>query len=172
VVFAILERTNTALPTRTWTPDDLPEVVDRRIGIAEVVGGISWAVLLIWALIWQRDHWLVRVNGAEVAVLNEDAWVPWLLVVIGALIAAIVLEICKLRVGRWTPTLAAVNTLINAVIAGIIVYLWSAGALLTAGVADLVPAGLLNPLPWIVVLIAVLDTASGWWNVLRRSAAA
>ncbi|MFN8128704.1 MAG: hypothetical protein U0R28_07905 [Candidatus Nanopelagicales bacterium] len=45
---------------------------------------------------------------------------------------------------------------------------WWKGDLLTAGVADLVPGGLLNPLPWIVVLIAVLDSANGWWHVVRR----
>lgn len=168
VVFVILERTDTALPTGKWTPDDLPEVVDRKIGIGEIVGGISWAVLLIWLMVWQRDHWLVSVDNQQVPILNENAWVPWLLLLIGALVAAIVLEVCKLRVGHWTVMLATANTVINATIAGVVVFLWSAGDLLTAGVADLVPGGLLNPLPWIVVLIAVLDSANGWWHVVRR----
>lgn len=159
IVFVVLERTDTAVPTKAWTPGDLPVVVDRKIGIGEIVGGISWSVLLIWALVWQRDR--------AVPVFTEEAWVPWLLVVIGALIAAIVLEVCKLRAGRWTVALASANTIINATIAGILIYLWTAGTLLTSEVTDVVPAGLLNPLPWIVVLVAVLDTASGWWNVLR-----
>ena len=44
----------------------------------------------------------------------------------------------------------------------------TAALLLTPGVADLVPGGLLNPLVWIVVGIAVFDTIEGWWQVLRR----
>ena len=112
--------------------------------------------------------WLVTVGGSEVPVLNAQAWTPWLVVLLLVLLASIVLEIVKYRLGHWTVTLAVVNTVLNVAFAGIVVWLWSAERLLTPGVADLVPAGLLTPLLWIVVGITVFDTVEGWWRVLRR----
>ncbi|MEZ5158606.1 MAG: permease prefix domain 1-containing protein, partial [Candidatus Nanopelagicales bacterium] len=78
VVFAVLERSHTPMPTRAWTLDDLPEVVNRRIGLGETVFGISVLTVLMWAIIWQRDHWLVTVDGVLVPVLNPAAWSPWI----------------------------------------------------------------------------------------------
>ncbi len=168
LVFALLERSHTPVPSRSWTPDDLPEVTDRRIGLGETVFGISALTVLMWAILWQRDHWLVTVDGIEVPVLNPDVWTPWLVVLLVVLLASILLEIVKYRVGQWSVSLAVINTILNAAFAGIVVWLWTADLLLTPGVADLVPGGLLNPLVWIVVGIAVFDTIEGWWQVLRR----
>lgn len=168
LVFALLERSHTPVPSRSWTPDDLPEVTDRRIGLGETVFGISALTVLMWAILWQRDHWLVTVGGIEVPVLNPDVWTPWLVVLLVVLLASILLEIVKYRVGQWSVSLAVINTILNAAFAGIVVWLWTADLLLTPGVADLVPGGLLNPLVWIVVGIAVFDTIEGWWQVLRR----
>ena len=167
VVFVILEWQHTPVPHTEWTPDALPEPAERKISVGDTVAGVTLLVVLMWAMIWQRDHWLVTVGGAQVPVLNADLWIPWFLVLMGVLGASIVLEIVKYRVGHWTITLAAVNTVLNAAFAGIVVFLWSAGTLLTPGVPDLVHSALLSPLPLIVVLIAVIDTLSGWWNVLR-----
>lgn len=168
VVFVILEWQHTPVPHSEWTPDDLPEHVDRRIGVGDTVTGVTLLVVLMWAMIWQRDHWLVTVGGAEVPVLNADLWIPWFVILMAVLAASMVLEIVKYRVGHWTIPLAAVNTVLNVTFAGIVVFLWSAGTLLTPGVQDLVHSALLAPLPLIVVLIAAVDTLSGWWNVLRR----
>lgn len=167
-VFAFLERQHTPIPEDPWTPDDLPDIPDRRISVADTVMGIAWLVVLMWAIVWQRDHWLVTVDGAEVPVLNEQVWTPWLLLALAVLAASIVLEVVKYRTGRWTVSLAVVNTGLNAAFAGIVVGLWGAGDLLTAGVTDLVPQALLTPLPWLIVGIALVDTVSGWWQVIRR----
>lgn len=168
VVFALLERTHTPVPFAQWTPSDLPEVAERRIGLGDTVFGIAMLILAIWAILWQRDHWLVTVDGTAVPVLNPDVWAPWLVVLLGVLAASILLAVVTYRVGHWTVPLAVVNTVLNGAFAGIVLSLWAQGTLLTPGVAELVPAGLLNPLPWIVVGIAVLDTVEAWWQVLRR----
>jgi hypothetical protein len=168
LVFALLERSHTPVPDRAWSPDDLPEISERRIGLGETVFGVALLTLLMWAILWQRDHWLVTVGAAEVPVFNAEVWTPWLVVLLVVLLASIVLEIVKYRVGHWTVGLAVVNTVLNVAFAGIVVWLWSAERLLTPGVADLVPGGLLTPLLWIVVGIAVFDTIEGWWRVLRR----
>lgn len=168
VVFAVLERSHSPVPARNWTPGDLPDVVEHRIGLGETVAGIGMLMVLMWALLWQRDHWLVTVGGAEVPVLNPAVWTPWLVLLLAVVAASIVLEIVTYRVGRWTVPLAVVNTGLNIAFVAIVTGLWTAGTLLTPGVADLVPGGLLNVLPWIVVGIAVLDTVDSWRGAARR----
>lgn len=168
LVFAVLERSHTPVPSPSWSPDDLPEIPDRRVGLGETVSGIALLTVLMWAILWQRDHWLVTVGGTEVPVLNAQVWSPWLVVLLVVLLASIVLEIVTYRVGHWTVALAAVNTALNAAFAGIVVWLWTGERLLTEGVSDLVPGGLLTPLVWIVVGIAVFDTVEGWWKALRQ----
>lgn len=167
VVFAFLERSHTPVPHKQWTPDDLPEVVDRRIGLGETVTGVAFLTVLMWAIIWQRDHWLVTVDGVLVPVLNPDAWIPWISALLAVLLASIILEVVKYRTGQWTVVLATVNTVLNAAFAGIVLFLWNAGELLTPGVAQSVPTVLLTPLVWVIVGIAVFDTAEGWWGVRR-----
>jgi hypothetical protein len=167
LVFAVLERSHTPVPGPSWSPDDLPEIPERRVGLGETVSGIALLTVLMWAILWQRDHWLVTVGGAEVPVLNAQVWSPWLVVLLVVLLASIVLEIVTYRVGQWTVALAAVNTVLNVMFAGIVMWLWTGERLLTEGVADLVPGGLLTPLVWIVVGIAVFDTVEGWWKALR-----
>lgn len=171
VVFAVLERTHTPLPSSPWTPDALPEVPVRRVGLAETVAGIAGLVLLMWTIIWQRDHWQVTVNGAEVPVLDRAAWNPWISILLGILLASIIVAVVTYRRGHWTVPLAIANTVLNAAFAGIVVWLWSTDALLTPGVDDLVPGALLAPLPWLVVGIAVFDTVDTWWDVLRSGPA-
>lgn len=167
VVFVVLERTNTPVPSDEWTPDELPEIVDRRITGGDTAAGMAALVLLIWAIVWQRSHWLITVEGQEVPALNPGVWTPWVVTLLGILVASLALEVMKYHRGHWTVSLAIVNTALNAAFAGIVVWLYSAGTLLSPGVAELVPVPGLDVLMWIVVLIAVVDTVSGWWAVLR-----
>lgn len=168
VVFAVLERSHSPLAARPWTPDELPEVVEHRIGLAETVAGIGILIVGMWALVWQRDHWLVTVDGVEVPVLNPAVWTPWMLLLLAVLALSIVLEIITYRVGHWTVALAVVNTGLNVAFVAIVTGLWAKGILLTPGVAELMPTALLNPLPWIVVAIAVVDTVDSWRGVARH----
>lgn len=166
-VFAFLERSHTPVPRTQWSPERLPEVVDRRIGLGETVTGIALLTILMWAIIWQRDHWLVTVDGVEVSALNAAVWAPWFVTLLGVLLASIILEIVKYRAGRWTIGLATVNTVLNAIVAGIVLWLANSGTLLTPGVADLLPAAVVSLMPWLVVAIAAFDTVEGWWYAVR-----
>lgn len=165
VVFAVLERTGTPTSGKQWTPADLPEPVNRRIGLGETVPAVVGLTLLIWLMLSQRYLWQVTSDGAEVPVLNPDAWMPWLTLVVGVLLAQIVLEVVKYRIGHWTVALAAVTTVLNLAFAGIVIGLWNAGTLLSPGVGGLWTW--LGWLPWVVGLIAILDTADAWWKLRR-----
>ncbi len=129
--------------------------------------GISLLTVLMWAILWQRDHWLVTVDGVLVPVLNSAAWSPWITLLLVVLLAMVVLEIVKYRAGRWTPRLATWNTVLNLGFVSIVVVLWAQGSLLSPGILEAVPGGLLNPVPWIVVAIVLFDTAEGWWSLRR-----
>lgn len=171
LVFALLDRYGAGANTSTWTPENLPEAVDRRIGLSDTVVSIAALTLLIWAIVWQRDHWLITsTDGAEVSALDPALWSFWMPVLLGLLAASVVLEIVKYRTGRWTVALAAVNTVLNLTFAGIVVWLWTTDALINPEVVAVLPEGvptLLGALPWIVVVIALVDTAAGWWNLIR-----
>ena len=173
VVFAVMERKGTLVAARTWSPEDLPAAADHRISLTETALGVAGLTLLIWAMLWQRTHWLVTAsNGAQVPVLNPDLWDLWLPLLVGILVVSIVLAIANYRVGHWTVPTAVLNTVLNVAFAGIVLWLWEAGELVNPAVVDVLPQGvdqLLGVLPWVVVLIGVWDTAAGWWGVRRRA---
>ena len=47
LVFAVLERSHTPVPSPSWSPDDLPEIPDRRVGLGETVSGIALLTVLM-----------------------------------------------------------------------------------------------------------------------------
>lgn len=171
--FALIEMSGAAAKPADWTPADLPQVVERRIGLGDTVPSITGLTLLTWALLWERSHWLVTSpDGVQVPVLDPELWDFWLPMLIVVLVASIVLEIAKYRAGRWNTRLAVVNTILNVAFAGIVLWMSATSGLLNpALVGDVAEGvtGLAGGLAWVVVGIAVIDTASGWWNVLRDS---
>lgn len=103
LVFAILDRVATEGPG-PWSPDSLPDTpVERDYPLGDVVTGIAWNVVIAAALVLQQFRsWAVGPDGDDVAVLDPDLWsfwLPYLLVVLAALIA---LEVWKYRTG-WSP---------------------------------------------------------------------
>jgi hypothetical protein len=68
-----------------------------------------------------------------------------------------------------------VNTVLNAAFALIVVLLADADLLLNPEVAGILPDGvpqLLGAVPWIVVVIATIDTVDGWYRAARARRAA
>lgn len=169
--FALIERSGAAPKPADWTPADLPRVVDRRIGLGDTVPAITGLTLLIWALLWERTHWLVTASdGNEVPVLDPDLWQFWLPALLMVLVASVLLEIAKYRAGRWDVRLAVVNTVLNAAFAGIVLWMTVTNGLLNPALEVSFPDGvtsLFGGLAWVIVGIAGIDTASGWWNALR-----
>jgi hypothetical protein len=177
VVFAITERLNRTPPAaRRWTADDLPADPQTRITAGETAAGVVALALLIAVLLWQRDHWLITAaDGQQVPALNPDLSTSWLPVLIAILVASAVLEVVNYRAGRWTIAAAVVNTVLNAAFALIVVLLADADLLLNPEVAGILPDGvpqLLGAVPWIVVVIATIDTVDGWYRAARARRAA
>lgn len=177
VVFAILERTgNAPEPEHEWSVHDLPDVPAERFGIGESVWTIALMTWMIFAIAWQRTHWLITTqSGEEVPVLNPELWSFWLPALILVLVATIVLEAVKYRVGRWTTGLAIASTALNVAFAAIVVGLWIGPGLLNPAVAAELPAEAmrwLDLIPWAVVVICAWETIEAWRRVRRQSSEA
>jgi hypothetical protein len=171
VAFAIMDRYAAEPAHPDWTPDDLPEPVEGSIGLGDMVLSITLLAALIWAILWQRDHWLVTVGGSEVPALNPDAWSFWFPLLLAVLCASLFLEVVKYAVGHWTVALAVVNTALNALFAGVVLWLWTSETLINPAVVATLPEGipgLLGALPWVIVLVCLWDTFDGWWRAVRR----
>jgi len=172
LVFAVLERTGGSSGLEEWTPDHLPAVATRRIALSDTVFSIAVLVLLMVALITSRTRWLITgVDGTEVPVINPDLWTFWLPVLIAILLATVVFEMVKYRIGYWTVALATINTILNLVFAGIVLWLWTSGEVLNPAMT--LPdssMNLVNLIPWVVVIVSAVEIIQGWLGVIRGGA--
>jgi len=77
VIFAIIERTSAMRSRRTvvWDPASLPEVLDKRGYFTELVGGISFLVIIASVLIWLQT--VGAVEGRDSALIGPIATELW-----------------------------------------------------------------------------------------------
>lgn len=169
VVFAVLERTGASTGLEEWTPDQLPQIADRRISLTDTVFSIAAIVLLVVALIHGRTNWLVTSTaGTQVPVIDPQVWTFWMPVLVAILLATVVFEVVKYRIGRWTVLLATVNTVLNVAFAGIVVWLWTSDQLLNPAIT--IPAYVatwIGLIPWVVVIVSAAEIVQGWLGVRR-----
>jgi hypothetical protein len=133
-----------------WTLDDLPELpTAQQVGLGEVVTECAGTLLLISALLLQRNWSPVRTAGGEpVPVIAPDLWgsTMWLVVALLLVTAALVVA-AHLR-GGWTRPLAGTTAVADLVLFGLIA---------VAAVRD----ELINP-AFLVELSADLDLDAVW----------
>ncbi|WP_319463075.1 permease prefix domain 1-containing protein [Micromonospora sp. RTP1Z1] len=115
LVFAVIERTNTALNLPEWTVDQLPEArAHRQITLTDTAATIGWLVLVIAYLPLQHLHSFVPASdGGNLPILDPALWSFWLPFLIAVLVATVGLEVAKYRAGRWTWPLVAVNAVLD-----------------------------------------------------------
>lgn len=115
-------------PLSAWKPDQLPtEVPWRQVGLGETLFQAGFAVAMALLVTWQ----LSGVGGDAIQVLNPDIAVVWELALVGLFVLDAVIAVAVWRVGRWTPTLAAVNVASNAAAATLLLWLLARDELLT-----------------------------------------
>jgi hypothetical protein len=117
---AIAERTGDgdALPSKAWSPDDLPPVpAPERVGALELIGSLVASLVLAVVIVWQQVAPPIVIDGQPVPLFDPalwSFWLPWFLVVIG--LEVILAGVVYLR-GRWTWPLATVNAVLDAAFA-------------------------------------------------------
>jgi hypothetical protein len=115
-------------PLSQWRPDQLTtEVPWRSVGLGETVASAGFSLVLGAVVAWQ----FAGVSGDGVQVLNPDVDLIWEVTLVGLIVLDAVLALLVWRVGRWTPTLAAVNVASNAAAAILLLWLLSRDELLT-----------------------------------------
>ncbi|WP_353951628.1 permease prefix domain 1-containing protein [Knoellia sp. S7-12] len=132
LTFALIEWTRPESerdrPLNEWKPDQLTtEVPWRQVGRGETLVQVGFALALAAVVAWQFSG----VGGNAIQVLSPDLDVIWEVALVGLLLLDAILAIVVWRVGRWTPTLAAINVASNAAAATLLIWLLSRGDLLT-----------------------------------------
>ena len=123
IVFVVMDRSGVQPPAmrRSWTIEDVPVPARVTVTPGATITGIVLSVLLIDVVLWPW-HYVVSAGARSVPVLA--AGLPAVTaVVVGVLVASIVLDVVLHLVGRWMILAAVVNTLLDAVLAGIVIWL-------------------------------------------------
>lgn len=150
LVFAIVERTKTKLPSmpsmtvatpggrnrmtargfmEEWNPDMLPEPRPRGVGFADMIASLVFLAIMVGVVLWDLFVGFIPAEPG-LSFFNPDLWPWWIaaLFVVMALEAA--LAVVVYAVGRWTIALAVVNGILNLVIAVPALWLLSQGELI------------------------------------------
>ncbi|MCS3843685.1 permease prefix domain 1-containing protein [Microbacterium sp. AK031] len=187
LVFFVLERTGADTGV-VWNIDMLPEPSEQGAGRRDLIGSIVFLLIMAGAVLWDHFHGFFPTGADPIPILNPELW-PWwitgLFVVMGAEGA---LAFFVYGRGRWTRTLAAMNTVLAAVFAGFAVVLLATGQLVNpeflefvttaggegfaAGAAESAAQGGIYRILAVltgacIVGIAVWDSIDGWLKARR-----
>lgn len=172
LVFAILQWTETSpeaaeFAPEKWEPSQLPQLPQKnQISHVDAIAGMIFTVIFTGALALLPivpATWI----GLPFPVLNPDLAQIWVPVFIALGIVSFVQEVIKYKVGKWTPGLAALNTVIC--IAYIIYFV---GLVVTQQVVNQVLIGwlslqsgtdvsLVGALP-VIVTVVIIVASFGW----------
>jgi hypothetical protein len=172
LVFAVIERT---VPGGTqsmdeWTLDDLPEVADRRVGVADTAFWLVTLALTVAAMLWQRDSTLVTVDGSPVAILEPDNWSFWWPFLIATLAAEAVLAVVVFRRGVWTPALLGVYVVLELAFTVPLLWLLSQDRVFNPEFTDQLDWGSISdPAGLLTTIVAVSVVAITVWDIGEKS---
>ncbi|MBQ1034023.1 permease prefix domain 1-containing protein [Micromonospora sp. SD19] len=115
LTFAIIERSQTPVNLPDWTVDQLPDApVHRGIPLADTIASVVMLVATIAYLPIQHfQSWVRGTDGENIAILDPALWSFWLPALIVVLVASVIFEIVKYRIGRWTWPLFGTKVLLN-----------------------------------------------------------
>ncbi|MFG1871089.1 permease prefix domain 1-containing protein [Micromonospora arborensis] len=115
LVFALIERSHTTVDLPEWTVDQLPDTPVRRgIPLADTIASVIMLVLTIGYLPFQHyQSWVRDTDGDNIPILDPALWNFWLPALIVVLVASVIFEVVKYRIGRWTWALFGTKVLLN-----------------------------------------------------------
>lgn len=169
LVFALLERNaGPAMPTTTWTPEQLPHPRDdARAGrLGDLIASLVFLALFAVLIVWQQFG-VVWIGGERqpIPVLDPalwSFWIPWFLVLL--VLEAVFAIVIYLR--GWTWTMAGLNVLLNAAFAIPAVWLFVTGQLFAPEFVEAIgwPWGEGSDVTAAVLLIVVIGVTV--WDVV------
>ncbi|MFC4017859.1 permease prefix domain 1-containing protein [Micromonospora sp. GCM10011542] len=143
LVFAIIERVQPHVDVPDWTVEQLPDApVHRDVSLADTIASVAMLLLTIAYLPFQHYRsWIRDDAGDHLPLIDPALWSSWLPVLIAVLLAGVVFELVKYRVGHWTWPLFAGKALLNAAFAVPLIWLATTDRLLNPALAE--------PLTWL-----------------------
>ncbi|MET7962486.1 permease prefix domain 1-containing protein [Micromonospora zamorensis] len=138
LTFALIERFQPVSSLPEWTVDQLPDVPARRdISLADTIASVAMLVLTIGYLPFQHyQSWVHETDGGNIPILDPALWSFWLPALMAVLVADVVFEIVKYRIGRWTWTLFGVKALLSLAFSVPVVWLALTDRLLNPALGD------------------------------------
>ena len=176
LVFVALERTGADTGAR-WSVDDLPEAKESGTARTDLVASLVLLALMLAAVLWDQLIGLVRLEGDWLPVLHPGLWPLWTAVLVAILLAEAVQAIVLYARGRWSTSLAVVNTAL-----GVLFVSWAATLLgndrllnpelldlaRTAGGLDAATQRAIGVIVVVVILgIVTWDVIDGWVKARR-----
>ena len=124
LVFAVLERAGADTGLQ-WDVDQLPEPQPAGVGRTDLIAQLAILALAAGAILWDQFRGFVRTGGEALPLLSPELW-PYLIALVGLEAAfAIVLYVR----GRWSTTLAVINTALAVLFASLVLTLLVRGQL-------------------------------------------
>ncbi|MFI6780469.1 permease prefix domain 1-containing protein [Micromonospora sp. NPDC050276] len=138
LTFAIIERAQPTAELPGWTVDQLPDApVHRGIPLADTIASVVMLVVTIAYLPVQHfQSWVHGSDGDNIPILDAALWSFWLPALIVVLVASVIFEIVKYRIGRWTWTLFGIKALLNLAFSVPLVWLALSDRLLNPALAE------------------------------------
>jgi hypothetical protein len=167
LVFAVVERTQGAMPLTPWTPELLPPLpeIGRTSRRSELIASLAFLALFAVALVWQQFG-VPWVDSLDSIPLIDPAlwsfWIPYFLVLI--LLEA--LFAVAIYVWGWNWWLAAANLVLNVAFTVPAVWLFLTGQLFNPEGLDAIGW------PWgdagevIVPVLVVVVIGVALWDVI------
>lgn len=102
--FALIERFGSEDDLPAWDVDKLPEIShSRQVSLADTVSSVVFIGFVAGMLVFQHFRsWVDDPFGNDVPVLNPGLWSFWLPFLLVVLLASMVVEVWKYRVGSIT----------------------------------------------------------------------
>ncbi|WP_405095430.1 permease prefix domain 1-containing protein [Micromonospora sp. NBC_01412] len=132
LTFAIIERADPSLRLPAWTVDQLPEVPAKQdMTLTDIAASAALMLFTAAFLPWQHFlSWARQIDGERIPLLDPALWRSWLPVLMAVLLAGVVFELVKYRVGRWTWPLVAVKAALDLAFSVPVVWLLAEDRLL------------------------------------------
>jgi len=168
LVFAVIERTPSATPVTTWTPEMLPQLPELRRGnrVGELVASIVFLALFASVIVWQQfASPFTDAAGEPVPLLDPALWSFWLPYFL-VLIALEILFAVALYVFDWNWWLVAANLVLNVAFAVAALWLFLTDQLVNPAYLEEIgwPWGEASGITTTVIVIVVIAACT--WDVI------
>jgi hypothetical protein len=124
LVFYLIDRYG-GMETTDWSLDRLPTATETgEAKLGEMIATVAFLSLMVAGLALSASvSPFTDAEGAMIPFFDPELWPFWIPYFILVLVAEIVFEVVRFRVGRWTWAMATVNLVLNLLFAVPAIYL-------------------------------------------------